>query len=108
MIINETDTNLTVQAWSEDANGNVISYIPANGTDTELIVQLDGEILYYVSSSGVASEYTLHPANPEVGDTNPHELYIYAEDAFGNYGELRLDLQGQRREPGQQIGKATI
>ena len=107
-IINETDTNLTVQAWSEDANGNVISYIPANGTDTKLIVQLDGQTLGYVSSSGVASEYTLHPANPEVGDTNTHMLYIYAEDALGNYGELTLTLKGQRREAGQQIGKATI
>jgi len=107
-IINETDTNLTVQAWSEDANGNVIGYIPANGTDTKLIVQLDGQTLGYISSSGVASEYTLHPANPEVGDTNDHILYIYAEDALGNYGELELTLKGQRREAGQQIGKATI
>lgn len=107
-IINEADTNLTVQAWSEDTNGNVISYIPANGTDTKLIVQLDGQTLGYISSSGVASEYTLHPANPEVGDTNPHTLYIYAEDALGNYGKLTLNLQGQRREAGQQIGKATI
>lgn len=107
-IINETKTNLTVRAWSEDANGNVLSYIPANGTDTKLIVRLDGEALSYVSSSGAASEYDLYPANPEVGDTNTHTLYIYAEDALGNYGELTLTLRGQRRESGQQIGTATI
>ena len=107
-IINETKTNLTVRAWSEDENGNVISYIPANGTDTRLIVMLDGEVLSYVSSSGAASEYDLYPANPEVGDTNEHVLSIYAEDAFGNYGELELKLIGQRRESGQQIGTATI
>ena len=107
-IINGTKTNLTVRAWSEDANGNVIGYIPANGTDTKLTVMLDGEALSYVSSSGAASEYDLYPANPEVGDTNTHTLYIYAEDALGNYGELTLTLNGRRRESGQQIGKATI
>ncbi len=107
-IINETKTNLTVRAWSEDANGNVISYIPANGTDTKLIVTFDGEVLSYISSSGAASEYDLYPANPEVGDTNIHTLNIYAEDALGNYGELTLTLNGQRRESGQQIGTATI
>ena len=107
-IINETKTNLTVRAWSEDANGNVLSYIPANGTDTKLIVTLDGEVLSYVSSSGAASEFDLYPANPEVGDTNEHILHIYAEDSLGNYGNLELKLKGQRREDGQQIGKATI
>lgn len=107
-VINDTKTNLTVQAWSEDENGNVISYIPANGTDTKLIVKLDGEILGYISSSGAASEYDLYPGNPEVGDTNTHVLYVYAEDALGNYGELTLNLNGQRRESGQKIGTATI
>ena len=107
-IINETKTNLTVQAWSEDESGSVIDYIPANGTDTKLIVKFDGETLDYVSSSGASSEYDLYPVNPEVGDTNTHTLYIYAEDALGNYGELTLHLNGQRRESGQKIGKATI
>ena len=107
-IINETNTNLTVKAWSEDANGNVLSYIPANGTDTKLIVEFDGETLGYISSSGAASEYTLLPKNPEIGDTNTHTLYIYAEDAFGNYGEMTLTLNGQRREAGQKTGTATI
>ena len=107
-IINGTKTNLTVEAWSEDANGNVTGYIPANGTDTRLTVQFDGETVSYTSSSGAASEYDLFPKNPDVGDTNTHTLYIYAEDAYGNYGEVTLTLQGLRREPGQQIGKASI
>ena len=107
-VINETYTNLSVNAWSEDADGNVIGYIPANGTDTKLIVTLDGEELRYVSSSGSASEYSLYPGNPETGDTNTHTLYIYAEDAYGNYGELTLTLQGQRNQAGQKTGNATI
>lgn len=107
-IINETKTNLTVKAWSEDASGNVVSYIPANGTDTKLIVKLDDVQIAYTSTSGAASEYDLVPANPEVGDTNTHTLYIYAEDAYGNYGELTLTLNGQRREAGQKVGTATI
>lgn len=107
-VINDTDINLSVNAWSEDESGNVISYIPANGTDTKLIVILDGEEIQYVSSSGSASEYVLHPANPSVGDTNTHTLHIYAEDAQGNYGELTLTLEGQRNEAGQKVGTATI
>lgn len=108
IVVNETNTNLNVSAWSEDASGNVISYIPANGVDTKLIVMLDGEELKYVSSSGPASEYILYPANPAVGDTNEHTLYIYAEDAYGNFGELTLTLKGQRNQDGQKKGIATI
>ena len=108
VIINETITNLKVSAWSEDADGNVIGYIPANGTDTKLIVTLDGEEIRYISSSGTASEYTLYPSNPETGDTNTHVLTIYAEDACGNYGELTLTLVGQRNQAGQKTGTATI
>ena len=107
-IMNETKINLSVKAWSQDENGNVVSYIPANGTDTKLIVTFDGQPIPYISSSGAASEYDLFPENPELGDTNTHILTIYAEDAFGNYGELTLDLIGQRREPGQKAGTATI
>ena len=107
-VTNDTDVNLSVNAWSEDEDGNVISYIPANGTDTKLIVTLDGEEISYVSSSGSASEYILHPDNPDVGDTNTHTLYIYAEDAQGNFGELTLTLNGQRNEAGQKVGTATI
>jgi len=108
VVTNETATNLNVSAWSEDDAGNVESYIPANGTDTKLIVKLDGEQIQYVSSSGPASEYILYPKNPEKGDTNEHELYIYAEDGYGNYGELTLMLKGQRSQAGQKKGTATI
>lgn len=108
VVTNEANTNLSVNAWSEDGAGNVISNIPANGVDTKLIVMLDGEELGYVSSSGPASEYILYPSNPEVGDTNEHTLYIYAEDAYGNYGELTLTLKGQRNQAGQKKGTATI
>lgn len=107
-VVNGAKTNLSVKAWSEDASGNVLDYIPANGVDTKLIVKLDDVELSYISSSGASSEYDLVPENPEVGDTNEHILYIYAEDAFGNFGELTLTLMGQRREAGQKIGTATI
>lgn len=108
VVTNETATNFHVSAWSEDESGNVISYIPANGTDTKLVVELDGEVISYVSSSGPSSEYILYPKNPDTGDTNVHTLKIYAEDSFGNYGELSLTLKGQRNQAGQKKGKATI
>lgn len=107
-ITNGTKTNLTVKAWSEDGNGNVLDYIPANGVDTKLIVTFDDVQLSYISSSGASSEYDLYPENPQVGDTNEHILHIYAEDAYGNHGELELKLVGQRRQSGQVSGNATI
>lgn len=107
-VINGAKTNLSVRAWSEDASGNVVEYIPANGVDTKLIVKLDETEISYISTSGTSSEYDLVPENPDVGDTNEHILYIYAEDAFGNFGELTLTLMGQRREAGQKIGTAKI
>lgn len=109
-LINETKTNLTVKAWGEDANGNVTGYIPANGTDTILRVVFDGMEVGYISTSPTekTSEYDLYPANPEIGDTNEHTLYIYAEDAYGNNGDKTLTFTGKRREPGQKIGDATI
>lgn len=107
-VTNETNLNLSVNSWSEDADGTIISYIPANGTDTKLIVTLDGVEIPYISSSGSASEYILYPSNPEEGDTNTHTLYIYAEDAYGNYGDLTLTLIGQRNQNGQKIGSAAI
>lgn len=108
VVTNETNTNLSVSAWSEDDSGKVVSYIPANGEDTKLIVKLDGEVLKYVSSSGPASEFILYPKNPVKGDTNQHTLYIYAEDPYGNYGELTLKLTGHRQDSGQKKGTATI
>ena len=107
-IVNETETNLNVRAWSEDENGNVISRIPANGEDTKLIVKLDGEKLKYVSSSGSSSEYILYPKNPAKGDKNVHTLYIYAEDPYGNFGELTITLNGKRKQAGQEKGTAQI
>lgn len=108
MVVNETVTNLRVSAWSEDGAGNVVSQIPANGVDTKLIVTLDGDVIQYASSSGDYSEYKLRPENPQVGDRNDHILRIYAEDELGNYGELTINLIGQRSQPGQRKGSATI
>ena len=108
-LINDTKTNLTVRAWSEDAEGNE-TYIPANGTDTILRVVFDGMEVGYTSTNSAekTSEYDLYPANPEIGDMNEHTLYIYAEDAYGNNGEKTLTFTGKRREAGQKIGDATI
>ena len=108
IVVNETVTNLRVSAWSEDGAGNVVSQIPANGVDTKLTVTLDGEVIRYASSSGDYSEYKLRPENPQVGDRNDHTLQIYAEDQLGNYGEVTIKLMGQRSQPGQKKGNATI
>ena len=35
-----------------------------------------------------------------------HALYVYAEDAYGNWGKAELTLNGFRVEPGQKIGDA--
>ena len=107
-IINGTEVNLSVSAWTEDGSGNIVGYIPAHGTDTKLIVSFDSEIIKYISTSGNASEYILLPKNPDVGDTNEHSLHIYAEDAYGNYGEMTIRLKGQRNQSGQKTGTATI
>ena len=107
-VINGTEVNLCVSAWTEDGSGNVVGYIPAQGTDTKLTVTFDGETVGHVSTSGNASEYILIPENPAVGDTNEHILHIYAEDAYGNYGEQTIRLRGQRNQSGQKTGTATI
>ena len=57
---------------------------------------------------GDAWEYGLFPSNPETGDRKKHALYVYAEDAYGNWGKAELTLNGFRVEPGQKIGDATI
>lgn len=108
-IINGSTTNLTVRAWQEDDAGNVVNYIPATGVDTKLIVKFNDEEITYTSTSGASSsEYSLHPQNPVSGNSNTHTLYIYAEDAFGNFGEKKLELIGLRRETGQPVGTASI
>lgn len=98
-VINETPLTVKVLAWSQASS----QYIPAKGTDTRLEVTLDGE-----SVDGLDLEYTLYPQNPEEGDTNTHILRIYAEDAYGNYGEAEWFFYGQRRQPGTVAGTAAI
>ena len=107
-VTNGQEVNLTVEAWTEDAQGNRVSHILATGTETKLTVQLDGKTVQFESSSGYVQQYLLVPENLDVGDRNEHELYIYAEDEKGNFGELRLKLIGKRTEEGQKIGTASI
>lgn len=102
-IPNESEGNLLVKAVSEDGRS-----IPAKGTDAFIRVVFDGVELTDPFSSMGGWEYSMYPANPETGDENTHTLYIYAEDAYGNYGERTLEFTGYRVEPGQEIGKATI
>ncbi len=108
-VTNGTEVNLNVRAWVEDEQGNTISHILATGTNgSKITVWLDGEEIPYFSASGAAQEYLLIPKDPEVGDTNTHILKIYAEDAFGNYGQLELTLRGKRTQNGQILGTAQV
>lgn len=106
-IPNEVITNLKVSAYGRDAAGNTVS-IPAKGTNEFIQVSLDGIEVTDPTSSGDAWEYGLFPSNPETGDRKEHALYVYAEDAYGNWGKAELTLNGFRVEPGQKIGDATI
>ena len=106
-IPNEVITNLLVTAQGKDAAGNTGS-IPAKGTNEFILVTLDEIEVTNPTSSGDSWEYGLFPSNPETGDRNKHTLYVYAEDAYGNWGKAELTLNGFRVEPGQKIGDATI
>lgn len=106
-IPNESKTTLRVTAHGKDAQGNTVS-IPAKGTNEFIQVSLDGTEAVDPTRSGDKWEYGLIPSNPETGDRNEHTLYVYAEDAYGNWGEKELTLIGFRVEPGQIIGKADI
>ena len=106
-IPNEVITNLLVTAQGKDAAGNTVS-IPAKGTNEFILVTLDEIEVTDPTSSGDSWEYGLFPSNPETGDRNKHTLYVYAEDAYGNWGEEKLTLNGLRVEPGQKIGDATV
>jgi putative uncharacterized protein (fragment) len=106
-IPNEVITNLKVSAQGKDAAGNAVS-ISAKGTNEFIQVSLDGIEAVDPTHSGDTWEYGLIPSNPETGDRNEHTLYVYAEDAYGNWGEEKLTLIGFRVEPGQKIGDATI
>lgn len=102
------EVNLTVEAWTEDGQGNVTGHITDSGTDTTLTVRLDGTVCRLTGSSGYVQQYVLVPENPEEGDIRYHELTIYAEDGEGNFGEQTLTLVGKRSESGQKIGTASI
>ena len=106
-IPNEVITILKVSAQGKDAAGNAVS-IPAKGTNEYIQVTLDGIEVTDPTSSRDAWEYGLFPSNPETGDRKEHALYVYAEDAYGNWGKAELTLNGFRVEPGQKIGDATI
>lgn len=106
-IPNEVITNLLVTAQGKDMAGNTVS-IPAKGTNEFILVTLDEIEVTKPTSSGDSWEYGLFPFNPETGDRNEHTLYVYAEDAYGNWGEEKLTLIGFHVEPGQKIGDATI
>ena len=106
-VTNEEPVNLTVEAWSEDAQGNR-THILANGVGTKLTVTLDGATCRMTSQSGTTQQYVLVPENPKTGDRNEHILVIYAEDELGNYGEKTIHFIGKRTEEGQKIGTATV
>lgn len=106
-IPNEVITILKVSAQGKDAAGNAVS-IPAKGTNEYIQVTLDGIEVTDPTSSRDAWEYGLFPSNPETGDRKEHALYVYAEDAYGNWGKAELTLNGFRVEPGQKIGDAKI
>ena len=106
-IPNESKTTLRVTAHGKNAQGNTVS-IPAKGTNEFIQVSLDGIEAVDPTRSGDTWEYGLIPSNPETGDRNEHTLYVYAEDAYGNWGEEKLTLIGFRVEPGQKIGEADI
>lgn len=104
VVANESEVTIAITAWTEDAAGKVVEYVLQDG----LTVQLDGKTYHYSGTAGHAQQYTLIPENPESGDKNTHELCIRAEDSLGNYGEKRIQFQGERSQAGQIIGEATI
>ena len=105
---NETFFDLTVNAYSVDEAGSVVSHIRPTGSETELKVTLDGEVIAYSGTSGYTAQYRLYPKNPEVGDTNTHVLVIYARDEYGNENTVTYNLNGKRTVDGDVIGKAKI
>lgn len=107
-IENETDVDLTVEAWSQEDDGSVISHIRATGSGTQMTVQLDGKELFYTGASGFVQQYKLYADNPPEGDRNTHVLTIYARDEYGNEGELTVTLIGERSTEGKSIGTAEI
>ena len=107
-ITNDAPFVLTVEAWSEDSEGNVVSRIRATGSDTKLQVWLDGKLYTTTEFSGYKQQYTMTAENPEEGDSNEHIITIYAEDEYGNSGTKEIRLTGKRSEKGQVKGTAQI
>lgn len=107
-ITNDTPFILTVEAWSEDSEGKVVSRIHGTGADTKLQVWLDGQLFTTTEYSGYKQQYTLVAANPEEGDTNEHLITVYAEDEYGNSATKEIRLTGRRSEKGQVKGTAQI
>ena len=114
-------TNLTVDAVTRDAQGQIASVIRATGTDTKMTVTLyllsgpkgertgSGGTVDWVSESGTTQHFTLMPVIPKHadGDDFYYELYIYAEDEHGNWNEKKIYLTAKRSEPGQKTGKTA-
>ena len=112
-------TNLTVNAVTRDAQGQIVSVIRATGTDTKMTVTLylldgpkgrrsgSGGTADWAGESGDTQHFTLTPVLPKnaEGDTFYYELCIYAEDEQGNYGEKSLYLTAKRSEKGQKTGE---
>ena len=94
--------NFRVRAYRPEDGRNV--EIPANGTDCGITVTFDGMPVEPTS----LSEYIVTPANPEIGDTREFTMYVYAEDSYGNWGEMLLELYGERAQEGQIIGMAQV
>lgn len=115
--------NLTVDACTKDAQGNVVSVIRATsaGGSTKMNVALyllngpkgsrtgSGGTADWSSESGTTQHYTLLPSLPKNadGDTFYYELYIYAEDEKGNWNEKSIYLMAKRSERGQKTGKTA-
>ena len=114
-------TNLTVNAVTRDAQGQIVSVIRATGTDTKMTVTLylldgpkgrrsgSGGTADWAGESGDTQHFTLTPVLPKnaEGDTFYYELCIYAEDEQGNYGEKSLYLTAKRSEKGQKTGETA-
>ena len=105
-VINDQVNNFSVRAWVENEDGTT-HYI-RNGNGEKLTVRMNDEPVPATTHAGSTMEYDLIPPNPVSGDTNSHTILIEAKDESGNHGTLELTLRGNRRMPGQVLGKATI
>lgn len=114
------DLRPSIRAWRENADGTT-SIIYASGLNgsqiTVTLYRLENgsrvQTFSPESSTGQGSdgsqEYVFHPTIPAnaPGDDFEFELYIYAEDEEGNWGEETLTLHAKRSEKGQKTGKTA-